>query len=93
MKTPLKSNRYSKEAYQEKQDERELWYKIVVRVMRWVDDTPNDPDLPNIKKLTPLEWGAYCKRMLAINVTYGKDRTMDKLKKMEQLIKEHNGFE
>lgn len=76
----------SRMAYQDKQAEREFWYQIVVKVIRWKDGYSLD-------KISPVEWKTYCQRMISINITRGKDKTIQRLKKLEEVIRNNNGFE
>ena len=92
MQIPIRSNqRNNKLASQEKSEEREIWRKLVVKVILWKDKASekksNTPD-----KITPKEWKTYCQKMVETNVSYGKEKVMGTLKETWQIINNHGGF-
>lgn len=75
----------------EKSQARELWFKTVVKVLKWKEGFKGkQPTLSEM--ITDKEWTAYCKETLKINANTLKDKTMKKLKDTEELIKKHGGF-
>lgn len=93
MNTPTsKSQDLAKLALKKKQQEADAWYKIVVKVIQWQDIKTMEQRLP-VKKISLTEWQQYCDKMLSISVTWGKSKTLEKLKDTENLIKKHRGFE
>lgn len=77
----------SKAVNDEKSAARELWFKTVVKVLKWKEGKGRN----SVELITPKEWSAYCKETIKINAT-SKDKTMKKLKDTEELIKKHGGF-
>ncbi len=83
---PINSNhRNISLASQQKQEERETWHKLVVKVICWKDGLLQD-------KITPKEWTTYCQSMIKTNVSVGKQKVMENLKQLQQIIKDRNGF-
>lgn len=71
----------------EKSEARELWFKTVVKVLKWKEGKGK----ADIELITEKEWSAYSKETLKINAT-SKDKAVKKLKETEELIKKHGGF-
>lgn len=89
-KSPVKPNSpRSKVVNDEKSEARELWFKTVVKVLKWKEGKGKSSTLELISEK---EWQAYCKETLKINASTLKDKTMKKLKDTEELIKKHGGF-
>ena len=83
---PINSNhRNISLASQQKQEERETWHKLVVKVICWKDGLVKD-------KITPREWTTYCQSMIKTNVSQGKQKVTENLKELQRIIKDHNGF-
>lgn len=74
----------------EKSQQRELWFKTVVKVLKWKEGFKGKKT-PDCEPITPKEWSAYYKETLKINVTL-KDKTLKKLKETEEMIKKNGGF-
>ena len=72
----------------EKAEAREAWYKIVVKVLKWKEGTRAMGTEP----LTDKEWSNYCKETIKINAAGSKDKSLKRLKEIEELIKKHGGF-
>lgn len=70
----------------EKQKARESWHKLVVKILSWKDGSNS------VEKITSKEWKTYCQHTLEKNVTYGKQRTQDELKKTKEIIESYDGF-
>jgi uncharacterized protein (DUF885 family) len=77
----------SKAVSDEKSEARELWFKTVVKVLKWKEGKGKEDNA----LLTEKEWNAYYKETIKINTTT-KDKTLKKLKETEELIKKHGGF-
>lgn len=90
MRIPIKTNRSNPRfASQEKSDQREIWHKLVVKIINWKDGGAS-----RIKdKITPKEWNTYYRRMLKTNTSYGKQRVLSELKETKDTIQKHGGFE
>ncbi len=76
----------------EKAQERELWFKTVVKIISWKEG-PGEKKEVNAEKITSKEWVAYCKQTFKINTSSLKSKTQKKLDETEELIKKHGGFE
>jgi hypothetical protein len=83
----------SRLASQKKQEEREEWYKIVVKILRWKDNYYEKIGFEFNNKISIAEWQQYCKHMVEICVTKGASHTVNELKELESLIKKHGGFQ
>ena len=84
---PVKShNPNIRPEYQEKLNERELWHKLVVKVINWKDAESL------MDKITIKEWSTYCEKMIIINVTKGKQFALDSLEETRKTIMSHGGF-
>lgn len=75
----------------EKAQERELWFKTVVKIINWKEG-PKEKKQVNSSKISNEEWVAYCKQTIKINTSTLKSKTMKKLEETEQLIRKHGGF-
>lgn len=75
---------------QAKIDERLAWHKLVVKIISWKDATLY---LKQIDKITRKEWSEYCKQKLIIGVNLGREKTMQSLDEIKQLIKKNGGFQ
>ena len=84
------NNSRSKIVNDEKSQARELWFKTVVKVLKWKEGVKGKASVTEL--ITDKEWSAYCKETLKINVGTLKDKTLKKLKDTEELIKKHGGF-
>lgn len=82
-----------KQAAQEKLEEREIWHKLVVKVIIWREGSSKDGKLREAEKITSKEWEIYCKRMISMSVTYGKEKAALILKETCQAIQKNGGFE
>lgn len=87
--SPARSNSRSKAVNDEKSEARELWFKTVVKVLKWKEAGKGKAS--GTELITPKEWSAYYKETLKINATV-KDKTLKKLKDTEELIKKNGGF-
>lgn len=83
----------TKQASLEKQERNEAWYKIAVKIMRWKDGNSLSSEIGPVSRITSKEWNDYCEKIIAINVSNGKNATLEKLRELEEVIKHHNGFE
>lgn len=78
---------------QEKALERELWYKLAVKVMVWQDGFTENNKADITTRITPKEWDFYCQKTVQTNVVKGKELTILKLKQVYIKIKQNKGFE
>ncbi len=76
----------------EKSEARELWFKTVVKVLKWKEGFKGKQQPTTSEMITAQEWAAYYKETLKINANTLKDKTVKKLKDTEELIKKHGGF-
>ena len=76
----------------EKSEARELWFKTVVKVLKWKEGFKGKQAPSVSEMITEKEWNAYYKETLKINTGTSKDKTLKKLKDTEELIKKHGGF-
>lgn len=76
-----------------KNDEREVWHKLVVKIISWKDGSFDGRAVRSATKITPKEWGIYSKRMIQINTTYGRQKVVSNLKETREMIRKHGGFE
>jgi len=76
----------------EKSEARELWFKTVVKVLKWKEGFKGKQQPTISEMITDKEWTAYYKETLKINTSTSKDKTLKKLKETEELIKKHGGF-
>lgn len=75
----------------EKSEARELWFKTVVKVLKWKEGFKGKQ--ANVSEMiTSQEWAAYYKETLKINANTLKEKTVKKLKDTEELIRKHGGF-
>lgn len=92
MKMPIRSLSHNRLVYQDKLEEREIWYKLVVKVLKWKDDLFSKDNFKLKDKITPKEWNVYAKRMILKNTSYDKEKVKANLKETKQLIKKNGGF-
>ncbi len=91
--TPARpTNPRSKVVNDEKSEARELWFKTVVKVLKWKEGYKGKLQPTVSEMITPGEWSAYYKETIKINVGTSKEKTLEKLKDTEELIKKHGGF-
>jgi len=76
----------------EKSEARELWFKTVVKILKWKEGFKGKQQPTISEMISPKEWTAYYKETLKINTSTSKDKTLKKLKETEDLIKKHGGF-
>jgi hypothetical protein len=79
----------SRFANQEKADQREIWHKLVVKIINWKDGG----GMKTANKITPKEWNTYYKRMLKTNTSYAKQRVLSELQETKEKILKNGGFE
>lgn len=80
-------------ASQEKFEEREVWRKIVVKILKWKDGILVVDTSDLVDKVTLTEWNTYCETTLNTNVVQGKEKTIKKLEETKKIIQQHGGFE
>lgn len=73
----------------EKAEAREAWYKTVVKVLKWKEGAKASG---NTEPITDKEWQAYVKETIKINAAGSKEKSVKRLKEIEELIKKHGGF-
>lgn len=76
----------------EKQEAREKWHKIVVKILSWSDGLIDGGLINKANLITLEEWKTYCEHTLKNNVTYGKQKTEEAIKITEAKIKKFGGF-
>jgi hypothetical protein len=80
-------------AYLEKQEERETWQKIVIKILSWKNGLTDLGMINMTNKISSKEWNTYYQGMIKISVTIGKDKTVQKLEEIKKSISKHGGFE
>lgn len=94
MKIPVKPKLSDdKQAYLDKLEERESWYKLVVKVICWKDGAKQAEAGIQAAKITAKEWKEYSERVLKTNTTTGKQKTTENLEEIKKAIKQNGGFE
>ncbi len=94
MKVPSISNHPNiRTAYLEKFEKRELWHKLVVKILCWKDGLLEGSSINITNKITPKEWKTYYKKMVETNLIYGKEKALSNLKITKAKIEEHGGFD
>lgn len=78
---------------QEKNNEKEAWHKLVVKVISWKDGLTNGGFVTYSNKITTKEWNIYSKKIAKTNLTNGKQKVHIYLKETKELIKKYGGFE
>ncbi|HLC87732.1 MAG TPA: hypothetical protein VJG66_01595 [Patescibacteria group bacterium] len=92
-KPPIRSNNpRNKLASQEKSEEREIWFKTVVKVINWKNGPKAGEKEITSEKISEKEWLNYCKQSFKINTSSLKSQTQKKLQEVEELIRKHGGF-
>lgn len=84
--------RNNRQVSPEKSQERELWFKMVVKVISWRDGPRERSSKVLASKITPEEWASYCKEVIKINAGTSKEKTQKKLDEVVVQIKKHGGF-
>jgi hypothetical protein len=72
-------------------DEREIWHKLVIKVIRWKDEPVVGGNFT--AKITSKEWDTYAKSIVQINTTNEKQKFLADLQETKDLIQKHGGFE
>lgn len=85
--------RPTKRLVSEKQEERETWYKLYVKIVSWKDGLLEGGSVKRTDKISKKEWDTYCFHMLKINVTHGREKTLQVLEEVKKSIKSYGGFE
>jgi hypothetical protein len=93
LKVPKPNHRNLNQAYLEKQEERENWHKIVVKILSWKGGKTNSGSSILKDKISLKEWNTYYQGMIKISVVSGKENTVKKLEEIKKLIKSHGGFQ
>ena len=78
---------------QDQIDAREIWHKLVVKVISWQDGISERGAIALKQKISVKEWKTYAEHMLRINVTIGRQKALTKLEETRLHIKKHGGFE
>jgi hypothetical protein len=86
------NNSRSRIVSDEKSEARELWFKTVVKVLKWKEGFKGKQQPTISEMITDKEWTAYYKETIKINSSTSKDKTLKKLKDTEELIRKHGGF-
>lgn len=83
---PCNNHRHLSQICQEKAEEREIWYRLVVRIIKWKEGLGGD-------KISTADWDTYCDRIIKISITNGKERTLENLRETQRIIQNRGGFE
>lgn len=91
---PINSTRPNiRQASLDKLEQREIWHKLVVKIILWKDSVSNSLSFRRAEKITDKEWLTYCRRVSQTNLTYGKQKVLQNLKELKATIKSNGGFE
>lgn len=71
--------------------EREIWHKLVVKIILWKAEIRSDV-LAYKDKITLSEWKFYSKKMKKINELGGKNKILATLKETKEKIEKNYGF-
>lgn len=94
MKIPIRLGRSNiRLAYQERFNEREIWHKLVVKVISWKEGLLEGGIVKFKDKISAKEWGTYSRRTVERNTTWDKQKVLSLLKETRNMIKKHGGFE
>jgi hypothetical protein len=85
---PLTNNK----ANQEKQDEREAWHKLVVKIISWKNRLPESVAVLTNDLISKKEWDKYCKGTVKINANVDKKVMMKRLEEIRARIESFGGF-
>ena len=84
---------YANAASQDQADQREIWHKLVVKIISWKDGLLEGGIIKITDKISSKEWNVYFKRILKMNTSYSKERVLLSLKETKDLITKNGGFE
>jgi len=89
----LNTKKSDKELAHEKNlEEREIWHKLVVKVITWKDGTVGKGVVAFSEKVTPKEWKIYKKRLTAASPIKDIARIEARLKETLEKIRKNGGF-
>ncbi|MBI3485552.1 hypothetical protein HY025_01255 [Candidatus Daviesbacteria bacterium] len=91
MNIPTHSQKNKRGLYKDKPDEREIWYKIVVKIIRWKETLAKN-NQNALEKITPKEWKIYYKGTIKHNSLEDKKKALKLLKETQKVIAEVGGF-
>lgn len=93
LNTNFNSKKSDKEIAHEKNlEEREVWHKLIVKVITWKDGTVGKGVVAFSEKITPKEWRHYKKRLTAASPAKDTARIEARLKETLEKIKKNGGF-
>lgn len=93
LNTNFNSKKSDKEIAHEKNlEEREVWHKLIVKVITWKDGTVGKGVVAFSEKITPKEWRHYKKRLTAASPVKDVARIEARLKETLEKIKKNGGF-
>lgn len=75
-----------------RQEEREAWYKLVVKVISWSEGLSSNGTITINNKISSKEWANYVKGCLRISKDGNLDKVKEKIKATKALIEKYNGF-
>lgn len=81
------------QASQDQADQREIWHKLVVKIISWKDGLLEGGVIKFSDKISSKEWNVYFKRIIKMNTSYSKERVLSSLKETKDLIIKNGGFE
>lgn len=74
-------------------EEKELWHRIVVKIIRWKTVFKKGDDVVDYpEKITMKEWKTYCRRKIRINTSFDKVSMLNTLKEIQRAITTNGGF-
>ena len=76
----------------QKSNERDLWQRIVVKVISWSDGLHAGGIIKPTDKITEKEWRTYCSRLLKIDTSDNKKKTKLDLEQTRVKIESFKGF-
>lgn len=92
LKTDRSLQRNIKDVYKEKEEKREAWFKLCVKVIFWKDKISNPEGIEEKAKISQSEWEKYRQNFLKINVIKGREKTLENLREIKGKILANGGF-
>lgn len=77
---------------QARSEEREAWYKLVVKIIIWKNTSLNQAVIDKTAQITQQEWDTYYQTSINTNTTYSKGKVLNDLEAARKAIKLNSGF-
>lgn len=79
-------------AHEKNLEEKEIWHKLIVKIITWKDGTVGKGVVAKSDKITHNEWRLYRKRLTLVSPPKDVARFEARLKETQQKIRENGGF-